>query len=163
MKGTPNGDQSDTPKPHDIQGLLEPIGRKDLEWKIDCFLFRECGEMRTVGLPWAPIVRRAEVNRVLLAIPPNAEAHPGEIGGFERTPRGSQVECRLDETTVVLETDIAAEVQAGTAIDNLVSDGCLRDPTHHLVADRIPSRAQVRDEIVPGKIVDQHVIHLIIA
>ncbi len=100
------------------------------------------------------------MDRIFFAIAENDEAHPGVVGRIEGIARGRQVERRLDETAVVLETDIAGETQARTAIDDVVDNGGLRDPAHDLVADSAPSCAQLRDEILAGKIVDQHVTTL---
>jgi hypothetical protein len=67
-----------------------------------------------------------------------------------------QVEGCLEETAVVLETDVAGEAKALTAIDGVVGDRGFRDPTHDPVADGTPSRTELRDELPAAKIVDQH-------
>jgi hypothetical protein len=97
------------------------------------------------------------VNRISLSIAADDEAHPGVLGRIEGLARGLQVERCLEETAVVLETDIAGEAEARTAVDSVVGDRGFRDAAHDAVADSAPSRAQPREKIFVGEIVDQHV------
>jgi hypothetical protein len=100
------------------------------------------------------------VNRILLAIAANGQAQPCGAGRIESIARERQVERSLDEPPVILEADIAAEAQAGPTIDHIVGDGGPGDTTHNPVADTAPARPQLRDEVLVGKIVDQHVTTL---
>ena len=113
--------------------------------------------MSSVGLPRTDVVRSAEVNRIPLSIAARDQSHSGVVGHIEGIGRGLQVERCLGETAVVLETDIACEAKARTAVDCVAGDRGFGDAAHDAVADSAPSRAQLREKIFVGEIVDQHV------
>ena len=112
--------------------------------------------MSPVGLPRPDIIRRAEMNRVFLTIPADDDAHSGEAGRVKGMSRGGQIERRLDEAAVIIQTNIASHAQTGAAIYHAVRYGGLGDSAHDLVADTTPSGAQLGHEAFIGKVVDQH-------
>jgi hypothetical protein len=96
------------------------------------------------------------VNRVFLTIPANDDAHSSEAGRVNGISRGGQIERRLDEAAVILQTNIASHAQIVAAIYHAVRYGGLGDPAHDLVADTTPLGAQLGDKAFIGKVVDQH-------
>ena len=97
--------------------------------------------MSPVGLPGPEIVRCTEMNRVFLAIPADDDTHSGERGRVNGFSRGGQIERRLDEASVILQTNIARHAQTGAATYHAVRYGSLGDPAHDLVADTMPPGA----------------------
>ena len=62
--------------------------------------------MSPVGMQSLDIIECTEMNRIFLAIPSYDYAHPGETGRVNGISAGSQIERRLDEAAVILQTNI---------------------------------------------------------
>ena len=96
------------------------------------------------------------MNRVFLSIPADDNAHSSEAGRVNSISRGGQIERRLDEAAVILQTNIASHAQTVAATYHAARYGGLGDPAHDLVADTTPLSAQLGDKAFIGKVVDQH-------
>jgi len=68
----------------------------------------------------------------------------GERRGIEDPVRWRQWQYRLNEAAVVLESNIAVEVKATAAVDDVMFERRLRYPTHHHVACGAPWESQRR-------------------
>ena len=99
-----------------IKRRFQSMGHKSFERKVDSIPTRSCCEMRPVGLPRSDVIWRAEMNRVILTIATRDNAQTSIVGRVKGPNLARQVECCLDKTTVILQTDIPCQVQTGTPI-----------------------------------------------
>ena len=70
--------------------------------------------------------------------------------------RRSEIESRLDETAVIVQSNIAGYAQTGAAIYYVVRYVGSGDSAHDLVAYTAPLGTKLRDEAVIGKVVNHH-------
>lgn len=94
--------------------------------------------------------------RVAFVISAHDEPQPSVLPGIDAATEGIEIQGHLDEATLVVEPNVAEEMQAGSPKMPVEAQLRARDSTHHAIADRAPRGLQSRDQIIPAHVVNKH-------